>query len=153
MAKKQTAKEQHKDVVDILLSQAQDDAAVYTTVNEQVQDVFDREPEGQLSVDLVDTEDALIVVATVAGADPENISVHVHNDVLTIRGSREAQVSAEDHQYVHRECFWGRFSRTIILPLDVKAEGVKAVYKNGVLIVSLPKDKRESKVPITVVES
>lgn len=110
------------------------------------------EPEGELAVDIIDKDDKLLVIATIAGADPKDIDVHVHDDVLTIRGKREAHKHVEEEHYVHRECFWGSFSRTIILPLSVKADGVKAEYRNGVLTVELPKDVRETNIPITVVD-
>ncbi len=110
------------------------------------------QPEGELAVDIVDKDDKLLVIATIAGADPKDIDVHVHDDVLTIRGKREAHKHIEEDAYVHRECFWGAFSRTIILPLNVKADGVKAEYRNGVLTVELPKDKRETHIPISVVD-
>ncbi|MBI4098424.1 MAG: Hsp20/alpha crystallin family protein [Candidatus Magasanikbacteria bacterium] len=142
-----------KDVVDFLLEQAGESARVYTTpVGEAVEETEAHEPEGQLAVDIIDTNDSLVVVATVAGASPEEISVYVHNDLLTIRGRRALPVVVSESAFIHRECFWGRFSRTIILPLDVRADGVRAVYKSGVLVVSLPKEKRESRVPITVVD-
>lgn len=142
-----------KDVVDFLLEQAGESARVYTApLDEGAADTDTHEPEGQLAVDIIDTDDSLVVMATVAGASPEEISVFVHNDLLTIRGRRDPPVAAAEHMFIHRECFWGRFSRTIILPLDVRAEGVRAVYKSGVLVVSLPKEKRESRVPITVVD-
>ncbi len=142
-----------KDVVDFLLEQAGESARVYTTPgDEEAEETEAHEPEGQLAVDIIDTDDSLVVVATVAGASPEEISVYVHNDLLTIRGRRALPVSVSENAFIHRECFWGRFSRTIILPLDVRADGVRAVYKSGVLVVSLPKEKRESRVPITVVD-
>lgn len=142
-----------KDIVDFLLEQAGEDARVYTVQEPAPEgDEESMEPEGQLAVDILDLDDTLAVIATVAGADPDQISVHVHNDLLTIRGRREPPVAASDDAYVHRECYWGRFSRTIILPLDVRADGVKAVYKSGVLVVSLPKERRDAKIPITVVE-
>jgi len=143
-----------KDVVDYLLEQAGDDT-IYKVEPKasREEEILSREPEGQLAVDIFDQDDTLVVIATVAGADPDHLDVHVHDDVLTIRGKREMPLSEDSRGYVHQECFWGKFSRTIILPFDVRAEGVKAVYQNGVLVVSLPKEKRESKVPITVVES
>lgn len=110
------------------------------------------EPEGELAVDIVDQKDKLLVVATIAGADPKDIDVHVHDDVLTIRGKREAHKHIEEDSYVHRECYWGSFSRTIILPLSVSSDGVKAEYRNGVLTVELPKVDRETSIPITVVD-
>lgn len=145
--------EHQKDIVDFLLEQAGEDARVYTVIAPAAEEVEEsHEPEGQLAVDIIDHNDALLVVATVAGADPGDIGVHVHNDLLTIRGRRVSPVATDESEYVHRECFWGRFSRTIILPLDVRADGVKAVYKSGVLVVSLPKERRDAKIPITVVE-
>ena len=142
-----------KDIVDFLLEQAGEDARVYTVAAPAAEDVEEsHEPEGQLAVDIIDHDDALLVIATVAGANPSDIGVHVHNDLLTIRGRRVSPVAVGEHEYVHRECFWGRFSRTIILPLDVRADGVKAVYQSGVLVVSLPKERRDAKIPITVVE-
>ncbi len=147
------ADDRTKDIVDFLLEQAGEDARVYTVAAPAAEDAEEsHEPEGQLAVDIIDHDDALLVVATVAGANPGDIGVHVHNDLLTIRGRRVSPVAVHDEEYVHRECFWGRFSRTIILPLDVRADGVKAVYKSGVLVVSLPKERRDAKIPITVVE-
>ncbi|HSR89472.1 MAG TPA: Hsp20/alpha crystallin family protein [Candidatus Udaeobacter sp.] len=108
-------------------------------------------PEGQLAVDVSQTEDELVVVAAMAGTPAEKIELHLHNDLLTIRGERTSPVEAAEHFY--QECYWGKFSRSIILPVDVKTEMVQAQYKNGVLIIRLPKaSQNNSNIPIMVIE-
>ena len=107
--------------------------------------------EGQLSVDVLETEEELIIVATMAGTKPEDIELHLHNDFLTIRGKRQAPV-ANAANYFYQECYWGKFSRTIVLPVDVKGELAGSEYRNGVLTVHLPKIKVSNSIPILVVE-
>ncbi len=109
------------------------------------------EAEGQLAVDVLETETELVVVATMAGTRPEDISVHLHNDFLTIRGARFSPVS-EATQYFHQEAYWGKFSRTIVLPVDVNGNLVRSEYKNGILVIHLPKMKPHGSIPIFVVE-
>lgn len=113
----------------------------------------DSHQEGQLAVDVAETENDLVVVSTIAGALAEKLEVYLHNDLLTIRGVRISpvdQLSQED--YFHQECYWGKFSRTIVLPVDVKTDLAKAEYNNGVLLIKIPKQKIETKVPIIIVE-
>lgn len=108
--------------------------------------------EGQLAVDVAQTDDELIVIAAMAGTLPESIELHLHNDLLTIRGERKSPIG-EMSEHFYQECYWGKFSRSIILPVDVKAEMVQAQYKNGVLIVRLPKaGQTNSDIPIMVIE-
>lgn len=109
--------------------------------------------EGQLAVDVLETRDQIVVLSTVAGAITDKIEVFVHEDLLTIRGVREApEVIHEALQYFHQECFWGKFSRTIVLPTEVKGDMARAEYKNGILKVTIPKRQEHSKVPIVIVE-
>lgn len=107
--------------------------------------------EGQLAVDVAQTSDELIVMAAMAGTSPESIELHLHNDLLTIRGERKSPIDPlAEHFY--QECYWGKFSRSIVLPVDIKAEMVQAQYKNGVLIIRLPKADQNSDIPIMVIE-
>jgi len=107
--------------------------------------------EGQLSVDIGQNRQNLIIVATMSGTKPENIELHLRNDLLTIRGYREPPVSGIN-EYLINENYWGAFSRTIVLPVDVKSEFAQAEYKQGVLTIILPKQKEEKDIPIFVVE-
>lgn len=107
--------------------------------------------EGQLSVDVLETDSDLIVVATMAGTRPEDIELHLHNDCLTIRGERHPPSDAAQN-YFYQECYWGRFSRTIVLPAEVKSELVRSEYRWGVLVVHLPKAAATATIPLMVVE-
>ena len=111
----------------------------------------EHEAEGQLAVDVAQTDEELIVVATLSGTKPDKIGLHLHNDLLTIRGERKPPIP-RDAEYIYEETYWGKFSRTIILPADVKYEFARAEYKNGVLTIHLPKRSVDSKIPIMVVD-
>lgn len=100
---------------------------------------FSKEYEGQLSIDVYQTEKEIVVKSTIAGVKPENLNINVNNDLLTIRGKRETEPNINPSDYLYRECYWGGFSRTIVLPQDVKAERIKATLKNGLLTIVLPK--------------
>ena len=106
--------------------------------------------EGQLAVDVLETDETLLIVAPMAGTKPADIELHLHNDLLTIRGQRE--IPAEADEFFYQECFWGNFSRTIVLPVDVRSELAQAEYKNGVLTIQLPKVKARTAIPILVVD-
>lgn len=108
--------------------------------------------EGQLSVDVLETETELIVLATMAGTKPEDIELHLHNDFLTIRGRRHSPVPPGS-RYFYQECFWGTFSRTIVLPVDVRGSEVNSEYRQGILTIRLPKARpMRGAIPIMVVE-
>lgn len=108
--------------------------------------------EGQLSIDVFQDEDNLIVKSTLAGVKPENIDVAINNDMLTIRGKREEQVKVKEENYLYKECYWGSFSRSIILPFEVKAEKIEATMESGILTITLPKLKKLKQVSIKVKE-
>ena len=108
--------------------------------------------EGQLSIDVFQTPKSIVVKSTIAGVKPEDIDISINNDMLTIRGKREEKESIEDENYLYRECYWGSFSRSIILPVEVKAEEIEAILENGVLTVILPKSKAEKQISIKIKE-
>lgn len=97
------------------------------------------EYEGQLAVDVYQTKDAVVVRSTLAGVKPEDLDVTLNNDVITIRGRRVPEVEVAKEDYLYQECYWGGFSRSIVLPVEVKPMGVSATLKNGILTVVLPK--------------
>lgn len=108
------------------------------------------ETEGQLSIDVYQTEREIVIKSTIAGVNPENLKISLHHDLLTIRGFREEnKISAEN--YLYRECYWGPFSRSIILPFEVDNRDIKAEIENGLLTISLKKLKPE-KIKVTLKE-
>jgi HSP20 family protein len=108
--------------------------------------------EGQLSVDVYETDRDIVVQATIAGVRKEDLEISLHNETLTVRGRRRQRQDVPDQQYFYRECYWGDFSRTIILPVDVKNNDVNATLENGVLTILLPKSHRERNMKINIKE-
>lgn len=98
------------------------------------------EDEGHLTVDVFQTEDEIVVQSTIAGVDPDkDVDISVTNDMVTIKGRRNPEQKIKPSDYYWQELYWGSFSRSIILPVDVDADSAKASYKNGVLTIKLPK--------------
>jgi HSP20 family protein len=108
--------------------------------------------EGQLSIDVFQTPKAIVVKSTIAGVKPDDIDISINNDMLTIRGKREHQEEIKEADYLFRECYWGSFSRSIILPVEVEAEKIEAELENGVLTVTLPKARPTKQISIKVKE-
>ncbi|MEW6408106.1 MAG: Hsp20/alpha crystallin family protein [Patescibacteria group bacterium] len=104
------------------------------------------EYEGQLAIDVYQTDDAIVIKSTIAGVRPEDIDVTVDNDMVTIRGERKQESQVKKENYFYQECYWGAFSRSVILPCDIETDKISAELKNGVLTVRLPKvDKSQVK--------
>jgi len=100
---------------------------------------------GQLAVDVYETTDKLVVKARTAGVSKADLDVSIADNILTISGVLN---SGEDVNATHwhiQECYWGEFSRTIALPVQVKEEGTEAALKEGVLTISFDKIKQEDK--------
>lgn len=100
--------------------------------------------EGQLSVDVYQTDSELMIVAPVAGTPPDQLHVSITDDVITIKGRRELPFknsATEENAYL-KECFWGNFSRSLILPAAVDLNHVEARFKNNVLTIRVPKTER-----------
>jgi HSP20 family protein len=100
--------------------------------------------EGQLALDVYQTDKQIIIKSTIAGVKPENLSITLHNDMLTIRGSRRLDEEVAEEDYLYRECYWGDFSRSIILPSDVESKNIDASLENGILTVALTKSQGEA---------
>lgn len=112
----------------------------------QDNDHFDQTPqEGELPVDMYQTNDAIVIRALVAGVSPNDLDIAITRDMVTIRGLREEYQETADENYYHRELFWGSFSRTLLLPEEVIIDEADAQEKHGMLEIRLPKlDKNRS---------
>ncbi len=101
--------------------------------------------DGELPVDMYQTDDAIIIRALVAGVSPNELEIAITRDMVTIRGVREEMQEVHDNGYFHRELFWGSFSRTLVLPEEVAIDESEAQEKHGLLEIRLPKlDKHRS---------
>ena len=140
---KEVTKKETKEKIDKVRSIEEDDT--WEDIGED--DEFAEE--GQLAVDVYQDKDFIIIKSTVAGVEPDDIDITFDNDMVTIRGQRRKDLTIEDGDYFYQECYWGGFSRSIILPVDVDEAKIKATIKNGILKVILPKIKRQD-INITV---
>ncbi len=101
--------------------------------------VGEKDLEGQLSIDVYQTSKEIVIKSTIAGIKPEDLKISLHNDLLTIKGKREENVSIKEEDYFYKECYFGSFSRSIILPTEVDNHKVDAVLENGILTITLQK--------------
>lgn len=106
--------------------------------------------EGQLTIDVYQTDNDIVIQSTVAGVKTEDLDISITNDMVTIRGKRNRDEAVPQDRYFYQECYWGPFSRTIILPADIASDKVEATLKNGILTVKLPKIEKEQTKKIKV---
>lgn len=109
-------------------------------------------PDGQLAIDVYQTPTDIVIRAPIAGvANPNEIEIHIAHDVVTIRGERKPDAKVADGDYLYQECYWGKFSRSVVLPQEVDAEAAVANFsRNGILSLRLPKLVREKARKIAV---
>jgi len=113
-----------------------------TTTTTTSEDDYDAVP-GQLAVDVYETADKLIIKARTAGVNKNDLDVSIADGVLTISGTLSSGDDTEATQWHVQECYWGEFSRTLVLPVAVKEDEVEAVLKDGVLTISFNKIQQE----------
>jgi HSP20 family protein len=105
--------------------------------------------EGQLSVDVIESEKEVIVRSAIAGVSADDLEITLSDDALTIRGERAHAHNESHSDRIHvQECHWGAFSRSIILPCSVDPNHVDAGLKRGILTIKMKKAEMERKIPI-----
>jgi HSP20 family protein len=116
------------------------------------QDWFAESFDGQLTVDVYQTDKDIIIQAAVAGVRGEDLDLELSNDMVTIKGIRRMKYEVADDDYLIRECYFGGFSRSIILPVDILHDKVRATLELGLLTVILPKSNKSRHSKISVQE-
>ncbi|MFA5155676.1 MAG: Hsp20/alpha crystallin family protein [Patescibacteria group bacterium] len=104
-------------------------------------DYGEPEAEGQLAIDVYQTPQKIIIKSTMAGVKPADLKISLHHDLLTIRGTRSMGTAVDEENYLYRECYWGAFSRSIILPAEVDNKRIEAELENGILTITLHKNQ------------
>ncbi len=101
---------------------------------------------GQLAVDVYETADKLVVKARTAGISKSDLNVTVADNILTISGVLSGGEDENTTAWHIQECYWGEFSRTIVLPVQVKEDedSVRADLKDGVLTITFEKEKLDT---------
>ena len=144
-AKKTTKKKKNKeetiDMHEISNNVINDDAIDLVQEEFEIDDEFD-DLEGQLTIDVYQDNMNVCVESPVAGVDADNLDIAITPESVAIHGKRKRSKKIEKENYLHQECFWGSFSRSIILPQEIDPDKAKASIKNGVLKIVLPKVNR-----------
>jgi len=120
---------------------AKSGSALASKQKEDLEEDFGDEA-GQLTIDVYQTPNEIIVESPIAGVNPEDIDISITPETVTIKGKRERAEHIKSEDYVYQECYWGKFSRSVVLPSEVDAEKAEANIKNGVLTIRLPKLNR-----------
>ena len=100
------------------------------------------------SVDVTESTDEYVVTAELPGAKPEDVTVELHEDVLTIRGEKRSERDEHKEHARYVERVFGSFSRSFSLPQNANGEKVQASFSDGVLTLRIP--KREEAKPRTI---
>jgi HSP20 family protein len=127
------------------------DSEADLTATKSVSKTKQKEEEGQLTVDVYQTDDEIVIKSTIAGVTADDLDISITNDMVTVKGSRGSDEKIKQSDYYYQELYWGAFSRSIILPEEIDADNAKASMKNGVLTIRLPKlaKSRTKKIKIT----
>jgi len=107
----------------------------------EIQDEQWLETEGELIVDVYQENNKVVIEAPVAGIKVKDLDIEIENDTIKIKGKRERMRKISQKDYFLQECYWGSFSKEIILPFEVKGSKADAAIKQGILIIKIPKKR------------
>lgn len=113
-----------------------------TNVNLPVKEV---EEVGELPVDVYETQNEIIIQALIAGVLPDNLSIAITRETVSIKGRREENKTISPEQYSIKELYWGSFARSVDLPAEVDIDSAEAIERHGMLMIKLPKTDRGRK--------
>jgi len=95
--------------------------------------------EGFLPLDMYQTDNEVVIKASLPGMKPENVDISITGDVLTIRAEQQQEEEAKDENYIVRERRYGSTTRAIQIPVAVQGDKAEATFENGILVLTLPK--------------
>ena len=137
------------DITAAFLSEEEVPAAAEASAHQPVAEEADEWNEddpvaGQLAVDVYETKEKLVVKGRVAGVNKADLDVSISDNTLTVKGTLSAGSEEDVENYFLQECYWGEFSRSLVLPVPVKEDEIEAVLKDGVLTISFNKLKQDT---------
>ncbi len=106
--------------------------------------------EAELAVDVFQTNTEIVVQTFVAGVKTDDLELSIARDMITIKGKREESRSIDEDNYFVKELYWGKFSRTILLPQEIEPDEAEATEKHGLLTIKLQKVDKGKKNSIKV---
>ena len=101
-------------------------------------------------IEMFETNADVIVRVELPNVDPKKVDIAVAEDTMTLRGETKHEEEQKERNYYYRELLYGAFTRTLKLPTEVKGAEAKAVYKDGVLEVTIPKAEHVKPIPVKV---
>lgn len=101
-------------------------------------------------IDVVEEKDSFLVKADLPGIKKEDLDIKVEGKFLTLKGERKEEKEVKEKNYFASERRYGAFTRTFELPTEIKAEQIKAAFKDGVLEMTLPKEEGAKAKQITI---
>jgi HSP20 family protein len=102
------------------------------------------------ALDMYEEKDAVVVKAEMPGISKDDIEITLRGSTLSVKGEKKREEEVRDKDYYRCEREYGSFLRTVELPAEVKADAVKATFKDGVLEVRLPKTEEAKKKEVRV---
>ncbi len=143
------AKQKHRVDDDLILFPEAEQQVSGSHAGSRTEDGWFNDDEGRLAIDISETDKEIVILSPIAGVKPEDLEVFMHNDMLTIRGNRHHDLgTVPGGKHVVRECHWGAFSRSVILPIEIDPDAITATIKDGVLTVRLPKTERSRRIAV-----
>ena len=107
--------------------------AIHTTSG-----IFDQD--GELVVDVFETGSDFVVLAAIAGVQIKDLDISLEKDMMVIKGNRCDPHDHPDKKYFYQECYWGPFSRKVVLPENINIDQADAQIDKGILTVKIPKN-------------
>jgi HSP20 family protein len=98
--------------------------------------------EGQLALDIYEKKDEFVIIAPIAGLSREEIELLINNEVLVIKGERKYPEQVKEKDFLVKECFFGPFSRAIILPNEANQKEINAKFDKNILEIRIKKEKQ-----------
>ena len=118
-------------------------------INNTYQDPY-QEEEGELSIDLYETRDNIVIKTVVAGVNPEDLDISIARDRVKVSGNRVPEKDTVDTEYHYQEIYWGAFSREVELPKEIEIDESEAIARHGFLTIKLPKIKKDRQTRLRV---
>jgi len=110
--------------------------------SENLHSWLEEEDDGQLAVDVIQKDDQVMIIAPIAGVKKEDLDIAISEEMVSVKGIRRSPSEAHQDHYLIQECYWGPFSRNYILPTTVNSDEAKAVLKDGLLTITIPRDSK-----------
>ena len=110
--------------------------------------IFDQA--GELVVDVFETGEDFVVLAAIAGVQIKDIDISLEKYMMVISGDRPDPHNHPDKKYFYQECYWGPFSRKVVLPENIDIDKADAQMDHGVLTIKIPKNETKAKIGIKV---